>query len=158
MTGKTHIIAGIAAGEAVQYFTDLYPNDPIFLGACVLGAIVPDICHSGSKIGRKLPFLSRVIRLLFGHRTVTHSFFFIILLGFLLSFFSVSEGIRSGLLIGVASHLVLDAATARGIALLWPIKLKVRLPFYTHTGGAAENVFMMIITLACLYMGYHMYV
>ncbi len=157
MTGKTHIIAGLAAGEAAQFFSDMFPNNPFFLGACIIGAIIPDICHTGSKIGRKLPLLSHIIRLLFGHRTVTHSLLFMIALGAVLSFFSVPTGIRSGLLIGIASHLLLDAATTRGIAFLWPIKLKVRLPLYTRTGGSVEHVFMILITLATLYMGYTMY-
>lgn len=157
MTGKTHIIAGLAAGEAVQYFTDQHPNGPLFLGVCVMGALLPDICHTGSKIGRKLPFLSHLIKLLFGHRTITHSLLFMILLSSALTFLAVPSWIRIGLLIGIASHLVLDAATARGIALLWPIKLKVRLPIYTRTGGTAEHIFMVFITLATLYMGYNMY-
>lgn len=157
MTGKTHIIAGLAAGEAVQYLAGIYPDDPFFLGACLVGGMIPDICHAGSKIGRKLPMLSRLIRLLFGHRTVTHSLFFMILIGFGLSFFSVSPGIRLGLLIGVGSHLLLDAATPQGIALLWPLQLKCRLPFHTRTGGAGEHGFMVLVTLAALYMGFTMY-
>lgn len=158
MTGKTHIIAGLAVGEAVQYFTGQYTDAPLFLGACVVGAMLPDICHTGSKIGRKLPFISHFIRLLFGHRTVTHSLIFMILIGWALSFITSAPWIHYGLLLGIGSHLLLDAATTRGILLLWPIKLKVRLPFYTHTGGSVEHLFMVVITLATLYMGWNMYV
>jgi len=158
MTGKTHLIAGLAAGEAAQYLAGYYPGDPFFLGACLAGAIIPDICHSGSKIGRKLPFLSRIISLLFGHRTVTHSLFFMILAGLAASFFSISPGIRLGLLVGIGSHLLLDAATPQGVSLLWPLPWKVRLPVRTRTGGAAEHGFFVIIVVAALFMGWSMYI
>jgi inner membrane protein len=50
MTGKTHIIGGLAASLAVSQFTNY---DPVLLvGAGVVGGLIPDICHGGSKIGR----------------------------------------------------------------------------------------------------------
>ena len=60
MTGKTHIIGGLAASLAVSQFTNY---DPVLLvGAGVVGGLIPDICHGGSKIGRTLPLLSKLIK------------------------------------------------------------------------------------------------
>lgn len=153
MTGKTHIVGGVAAGAGVQFFGNLYTESFIFLGACAVGAMLPDICHSGSKIGRKLPALSRAIRFLFGHRTITHSLLFLAVLGALLMKLSIPEKIVIGILVGIGSHLVLDALTARGIALFWPVKWKVRFPMYTHTGGAVEHVLFVCLFAVLIYLG-----
>ncbi|HEU5139357.1 MAG TPA: metal-dependent hydrolase, partial [Bacillales bacterium] len=47
MTGKTHIIGGVASSAAAQYFLGLYPQSLLFFGASAVGAILPDICHGG---------------------------------------------------------------------------------------------------------------
>lgn len=153
MTGKTHLIGGVTAGVAVQYFSDYHSIDLLFLGACTVGSLLPDICHGGSKVGRKLPIISHAVRLIFGHRTVTHSLLFVIALGALLSLTAVSVSITYGIIIGIASHLLLDAATVRGIELLWPLNIKVRLPLYTHTGGMIEHVLFFVLAFSCFWMG-----
>ncbi|MEN0648554.1 metal-dependent hydrolase [Caldifermentibacillus hisashii] len=35
--------------------------------------MVPDIDHTGSKIGRAVPIIDEMISSVFGHRTFTHS-------------------------------------------------------------------------------------
>src|SRR5699024_2134058 len=156
MTGKTHMIGGLTVGAVSQY-AGYFSSDLLFIGACVAGSILPDICHGGSKIGRKLPLLSHLIRLIFGHRTVTHSLLFMIILGALMPLTPITTSIISGILIGIASHLLLDAATARGIELLWPMSIKVRLPIYTHTGGIVEHAVMVSMALVTGYIGYQIY-
>lgn len=82
MTGKTHIMGGVAACVALANVTNY---DPVILTATgAAGALLPDICHGGSKIGRKLPILSKIVNLLFGHRTFTHSLLFLVIVGMLL--------------------------------------------------------------------------
>jgi len=77
MTGNTHIIGGLAASLALAQFTNY---DPVLLvGAGVIGALIPDICHGGSKMGRTFPMLSKVINGIFGHRSFTHSLLFLVL-------------------------------------------------------------------------------
>lgn len=153
MTGKTHIMGGIAASAALQYFGGLYPQSLLFFGASAVGAILPDICHSGSKIGRRMPALARAIRFLFGHRTVTHSLLFFVVVGAFLLNMPIPNEISMGILVGIGSHLLLDAATARGIELFWPVHWKTRLPFYTHTGGAIESLFFTAICIFTIYFG-----
>ena len=50
-----------------QYFhTDLFTSVTILV-LSTLASLLPDICHTQSKIGRRFRVLSFVIRLLFGH-------------------------------------------------------------------------------------------
>ena len=113
-----------AAGEVVTY---------IAVGLAVvggaIGGLLPDIDHPTSKIGKRLPPISKLVNSLFGHRGFTHSllanllfayFLFLLtnlipdmLIGFYLPF-------ALGLIIGYASHLLLDVLTVSGIPLLYP--------------------------------------
>lgn len=151
MTGKTHIIGGIAAGLAFAQITNYEPV--LLLGAGAVGAIIPDICHGGSKIGRTFPVVSRIINTLFGHRTFTHSLIFLMLAALLFNAFLPNEAISAGLLAGMASHLLLDMATKKGIKLFFPFKITVRLPLTTKTGSAAESVIFAALSLLSVYFG-----
>ncbi|WKA58047.1 metal-dependent hydrolase [Planococcus shenhongbingii] len=152
MTGKTHITGGIAASLAFAQITHYDPV--ILLGAGVIGAILPDICHGGSKIGRTFPMLSKIINTLFGHRTFTHSLLFLILIGALLNAVSVNEAVTAGILVGMVSHYILDMATKNGIKLLFPLKITVRFPITTKTGSIAEYAVFAALSLLSVYFGY----
>ena len=152
MTGNTHIVGGIAASLAYAQYAN---HDPILmLGAGVIGALLPDICHSGSNIGRKLPLLAKLINKVFGHRTFTHSLLFLVLVGVLLNAFIPSEAVKAGVLVGMASHFVLDMATKKGIKLLFPIRMTVRFPVTTKTGSKVEGIVFGILVLLSFYFGY----
>ncbi|WP_298823902.1 metal-dependent hydrolase [uncultured Planococcus sp.] len=155
MTGKTHIIGGIAASLAFAQVTNYEPV--ILLGAGVIGALIPDICHGSSKIGRALPLLSKLINGLFGHRTFTHSLLFLVLFAILLHNFMPMEAISAGVLVGMVSHIVLDMATKRGVKLFFPIKLTVRFPLTATTGGTSENLVFALLSLLCVYFGYDVF-
>ncbi|TWT27494.1 metal-dependent hydrolase [Planomicrobium sp. CPCC 101110] len=156
MTGKTHIIGGITASLAFAQITSYDPF--ILVGAGVIGAILPDICHGGSKIGRTLPLLSKIVNKLFGHRTFTHSLLFLVLMAVLMNGFVPNEAFTAGVLVGMASHLLLDMATRNGIKLLFPVKLTVRFPITAKTGGAAENAVFSVLSLFTVYFGYGVFI
>ncbi|QUG40713.1 metal-dependent hydrolase [Psychrobacillus sp. INOP01] len=152
MTGNTHIIGGLAASLA---FAQVSNYEPVLLvGAGVIGAIIPDICHGGSKIGRRFKVLSKVINTLFGHRSFTHSLLFLVLMAILLTSFVDNESIVMGILVGMASHYVLDMATKNGIKLLYPLKVTVRFPITTRTGGTVEYLVFAVLSLLTVYFGY----
>ena len=152
MTGNTHIVGGIAASLAYAQFSN---QDPIImLGAGVIGALLPDICHSGSKIGRKLPLLSKLMNKVFGHRTFTHSLLFLVIVAALLNAFIPNEAVRAGVLVGMVSHYVLDMATKNGIKLLFPLSMTVRFPMTTKTGSKVESVVFAILVLISFYYGF----
>ncbi len=147
MTGKTHLAGGVAACAAVAHVTHYEPIALLAAGA--IGSLLPDICHRGSKIGRKLPILSTIIGSLFGHRTFTHSILFMLLLNLLLDWLIPYGEISMGVLIGMLSHVLLDMATNRGVALLYPWKQSVKWPVTVRTGGKAEgSIFVLLIIVA----------
>lgn len=152
MTGKTHIIGGITASLAFAQVTNYDPF--ILLGAGAVGALVPDICHGGSKIGRTLPVVSKIINTLFGHRTFTHSLLFLLLSALLFTTVIPNEALAAGLMIGMVSHLLLDMATRNGIKLFFPMKITVRFPLTLKTGGPAEAAVFALLSLFAVYFGY----
>ena len=152
MTGKTHIIGGLAASLA---FAQVTSYDPVLLvGAGVIGAVLPDICHGGSKVGRAFPLVSKVINGLFGHRSFTHSLLFLMIMAIVMDSFVTNESVTAGILVGMVSHLVLDMATRNGIKLLFPLKIRVRFPLTTRTGGTVESVVLAALSLLSVYFGY----
>ncbi|MEK5037687.1 metal-dependent hydrolase [Sporosarcina sp. FSL K6-3457] len=152
MTGNTHIVGGIAASLA---YAQIANHDPVLmLGAGVIGALLPDICHSGSRIGRKLPLLSKLINKVFGHRTFTHSLLFLVVVAALLNAFIPNEAVKAGFLVGMASHFVLDMATKKGIKLLFPLRMTVRFPVTTKTGSKIESIVFGVLALLSFYFGY----
>jgi len=65
-----------------------------------------------------------------------------------------NESVTAGILVGMASHLVLDMATRNGIKLLFPLKIRVRFPLTTRTGGTVESVVLAALSLLSAYFGY----
>ncbi|MFD1067850.1 metal-dependent hydrolase [Oceanobacillus locisalsi] len=150
MTGKTHIMAGITATTAIAAVTDTYQPE-WFIAAGAAGGLLPDICHSGSKIGRRFPVVSKIVNALFGHRTFTHSLLFLALMAFILSKFVSNSSIIMGILAGMVTHFILDAFTKQGIKLLYPAKITIRFPFAATTGGKAEGIVLLALTVVTLY-------
>lgn len=153
MTGKTHIIGGISASLAYAYFSS--SNPLILTGAGIVGALIPDICHGGSKIGRQLPILSKIINLIFGHRSFTHSLLFLVIITFLMNTFLSYETVTAGLIVGMVSHYILDMGTRSGIQLFFPLDFRVRFPLTTKTGSMVENLIFSLLALVSFYYGYH---
>lgn len=152
MVGKTHIVGGVAASLAFAQVGNLDPI--IMMGAGVVGALLPDICHGGSLIGRKMPIVSKIVNTLFGHRSFTHSILFLVIIAYLLNAFVPFEAVRVGFLVGMVSHFILDMATKNGVKLLFPINITVRFPLTVKTGGSAETVILGVLTLISFYYGY----
>src|SRR5690606_3968730 len=155
MTGKTHIMGGIAASLAFAQITNYDPV--LLLGAGAVGAIIPDICHGGSKIGRTFPLISKIVNVLFGHRTFTHSLLFLLLAALLFNTILPDRSIGAGLLVGMISHLVLDMATKNGIKLFFPLKITVRFPVTTTTGGTVEYFVFAALSVLVVYFGYDIF-
>ncbi|ANU20341.1 hypothetical protein BBI15_08985 [Planococcus plakortidis] len=155
MTGKTHITGGIAASLAFAQVSHYEPA--VLLVGGVIGALLPDICHGSSTIGRKLPFLSKIINGLFGHRTFTHSLLFLLLAVLLFETVGLHEALAAGAIVGMASHLVLDMATKRGVKLLFPLRITVRLPLTTSTGSFVEHLVFAALSVLSVYYGYDLF-
>lgn len=59
MTGKTHASCGMLVGAlTTQYFqTDIFSSVTVIILA-TLASLLPDICHTQSKIGRRFKIIS----------------------------------------------------------------------------------------------------
>ncbi|WLR42486.1 metal-dependent hydrolase [Bacillus carboniphilus] len=151
MTGKTHMMAGVATCAVA--FTITNDNPAILITSGMIGSLLPDICHSGSKIGRRFPFLSKIINSIFGHRTFTHSLLFLFIIASLLKTFIPFSAISTGVLLGMISHFVLDGMTKRGIMLFYPLKKSIRFPMTTKTGSLIEQVVFLGLAIVSIYYG-----
>lgn len=119
MQGKTHLVAGITTA------TLLSGGNPIAIGLSGLGSLLPDIDHSGSKLGRRVPWIGKVLK----HRGITHS---------LISLVLVTTA-NKWLGLGYLTHLLLDMLTKQGVQLLYPLKGMYGLKLIS-TGGIIEKV------------------
>lgn len=152
MLGNTHIVGGITASLAFAQISN--ENPLVLVGAGIVGALLPDICHGGSKIGRTFPISSKIVNKLFGHRSFTHSLLFLACIVLLINAFIPYKAVTIGLLLGMVSHLVLDMGTRQGVKLFFPIKIKVRFPLTIKTGSTGEKYVFTALSLLALLFGF----
>ncbi|MBD3163651.1 hypothetical protein GF323_00455 [Candidatus Woesearchaeota archaeon] len=137
----THVAFSALIGLfALDYIAE---DKIIFLSLLILFASFPDMDKPDSKIGRKIK-ISKIINLIFGHRTIFHSLFFIAPVYILFSLFS--RTIALSFLLASGSHLLLDALTPKGIFPLYPLKYKIKGSI--KTGKFAEKVLFLIMATA----------
>lgn len=101
----------------------------------LLGSLLPDIDHPQSILGRHVLFISKPLYRYFGHRSLTHSVFFVILLVLLFSLVQLNL-FGLGLGVGMLSHIVLDLCWpgSSGVAILYPFyKRRIDLVPNVHT-------------------------
>lgn len=101
----------------------------------LLGSLLPDIDHPHSLLGRYVPFISKPLYRNFGHRSLTHSLFFVFVLVLIISLFGF-EIFGFGLGIGILSHILLDLfwPGSSGVAFLYPFyKRRIDLIPNIHT-------------------------
>lgn len=124
MTGKLHMSLGIYAGAIGGLF--LIPGLPskvIFMTGSIFGSLVPDIDIPTSTIGKRIPFIPKLINSCFGHRGITHSPFCVLLLFFVfhrMNFRIWIQPFLTGILIGYVMYLIQDFFTKGGIPLFFP--------------------------------------
>lgn len=120
MIAPTHVSFGVLFAEFVFTCVDVVPSGAALLAAGI-GSLLPDADTPKSALGRVFK-PSAAIERRFGHRQVTHSALFLGLcalaaLPLLLASWKLTY---LGLLLGVASHLMLDMANLSGVPLLYP--------------------------------------
>jgi membrane-bound metal-dependent hydrolase YbcI (DUF457 family) len=114
MTAPTHIAFALATAVITG-------ADTTVLGLVAGGALLPDIDHPLSAIGRVFFFLSIPLNKLFGHRGLVHSLVIWLpftLLGFLWKPLFFIGG-------GAISHCIIDCLNLSGVSLLHPISEKI---------------------------------
>lgn len=125
MTLPNHIAGGIVfTGIFASFFSINILSNPIAIGTTLIASILPDIDHTKSLIGKLFLPLSRYINRRFGHRTITHSITFLVLLSLFLLFlernFFPQTPVTTIFVMAYVSHLLLDMATIQGVPLFYP--------------------------------------
>ena len=131
ITGFTHLATG-ALAWMILYRTGA---DVSVAAATIIGSLLPDIDHPGSKLGRRVPVISHIMYL-FGHRGVTHSLLFVLILAAAGHFVWLPA---YGLALGAAVHIAADMLTPSGVPLFWPHGRRYSL-FGFRTGGIADRL------------------
>lgn len=134
MTGKTHLVAGIATSLLLNVTA---PETALI----AFGSILPDIDHSGSRLGHMVKPISSLLK----HRGFTHSFLFCLICSIINPFIGI----------GVLTHIILDFLNPKGEQLFWPFGKNIKLPLFSRfmkTGKKLEYFFLTLMIIACIVM------
>lgn len=166
MTWRTHVLAGISALWLLKLVPGaLSPDNMAVLAVCAsLGALLPDLDATESKL-RSLSVagiqpvapLSDLVHRAWGHRGFLHSAAGLCSVAALCAGLSAVGWLSllaiSALVLGYASHLVMDGCTRSGIPLLYPSKRRVHLlpkALRLRTGSSAEEVVLALLLVPAL--------
>ena len=140
MMAKTHFAFGFLAG--LLLLPVVAPKDVILFFAIVLiGALLPDIDTTNSKLGRRIPVIPRLISLVSKHRGIFHSIWIALAASLTLGYLTYPvHGIA--LFIGYMSHLFSDGLTLEGINFIHPIG-KLHMSGFIETGKTGELVLFL---------------
>jgi len=139
----------------------------------ILGAIIPDIDHPKSYIGKIFYFISAPIERRYGHRTITHSLvgwaIFTVLFAVIIGLISLLPQISAwgwtnlpirwiaAFSISYMSHLILDMFNRRGSQMFWPDPGRdviPRNPKFRSESGAKIEVLIFFILLALMFLAF----
>ena len=143
MLFRTHLAFSFLIGLYIIDFLKI-KNQILFIIILLFFSIFPDIDESSSKVSKKLKPFSYLTNIL-GHRNILHTIYFPLAISLILLLFNLKE-ISIAVLIGYLLHLLLDAATKKGIALFYPLNKK-RIKGYIKTGSFIENIIFILLVI-----------
>lgn len=159
MKGITHQLfaASLAAIAINAGELDLSPW--VALPLASMGALIPDIDHPESKLGRRVYPLSMLLFQFAGHRGFIHSLPFWGVLSWFFYYlnqqwFPSLYQAWIPLSVGHLSHLIGDMCFGRhGVQLLWPIRRRIRIvPGSWSVGGVHEFLFLCLFVVITAYV------
>lgn len=127
MSGANHIVGGVVfTGIYLSMWDTNILSQPIFLFFTAFFAVLPDVDHTKSPVGKAFFPLAKYLDKKFGHRTITHSLicyvFLILFVGTIERIVSDKRVITSIFIWAYGSHLILDMITKQGVPLFYPFK------------------------------------
>lgn len=146
MMAGSHVAVGAAAWLWVAPHLGLPALDPVALALATGGALLPDIDHPRSWVGRRTSVISRPLAALIGHRGFTHSFAAVVACGMALHWQGVGRTAVDPVVVGYLSHLGADLLTPSGLPLAWPLRRRFAIPLCT-TGSPAELVVVAAVVV-----------
>ncbi|UDG80699.1 Inner membrane protein YdjM [Candidatus Hartigia pinicola] len=161
MTAQGHLffsVASLIMAHKLKLTLEFTRGDWLhMIPGILLGALLPDIDHPFSTLGRLLRILSLPISKICGHRGFTHSLVaWLMLLIFcyqwLPNIWLIPNDLTQAFLLGYISHLIADMLTLTGVPLLWPLLFRFRLPLLPKKTNQRTERFIAIIFIvgACL--------
>lgn len=154
MMARSHIVFGFSS--TILTFS-IFGATPSVLAviAGMVGSLSPDLDDPKSSLGRVFPFISWPLNLMLGHRGITHSLLFSLIIGGIIYLFS-DNLILVAFLIGYLSHILGDYITARGVPLLYvpylTKKKRMVLPFTGfRVGGFMEQIIVLALLISSVY-------
>ena len=121
------------------------PLSPGLLLLCGLFGLLPDIDTAASRIGRLLPEISQAIERRWGHRTITHSLWAMLLV------IAVTVPLTGQWFLAVAytSHILLDMLIGgrSGVTLFWPLPHRFA---FGHIDPASPGELTIGVLALCL--------
>lgn len=131
MSGANHIVGGtVFTGIFASFWNVNVFEKPQYLFFTAFFAILPDVDHLKSPIGKLFYPVAKWLNLKYGHRTITHSL--ICYASLMLVVYAIesltnqqineSPNYHISLIFGFAyfSHLLFDMLTKQGVPLFWP--------------------------------------
>ena len=146
MMAGSHVAVGVAAWAWAAPHLGLPALDPIALALTIGGALLPDIDHAQSWVGRRVRPISHPLAALIGHRGFTHSILAVIACGLLLRWRGLGRAVVDPLVVGYLSHLAADLLTSEYFELAWPLRRRFAIPL-CKTGSPGELVIVMSLVV-----------
>ena len=146
MMAGSHVVVGMAAWAWTAPHLGLSALDPVALALTIGGALLPDIDHPRSWVGRRVRVISHPLAALIGHRGFTHSILAVIACGLLLRWRAFGHAVVDPLVVGYLSHLTPDLLTPSGLRLAWPLRRRFAIPL-CKTGSPGELVIVMSLVV-----------
>lgn len=127
MSGSNHIVGGVVFTGIYLSMWDLNIfSQPAFLFFTAFFAVLADIDHTKSPIGKMFYPVAKYLDRNYGHRTITHSllcyFILILLTGIIENIISSKSIITAIAIWSYGSHLIFDMVTKQGVPLFYPFK------------------------------------
>ncbi len=148
MMAGSHVAVGAVAWIWAAPHLGLPAFEPVAVALAVGGALLPDIDHPRSWVGRRARMLSRPLAAAFGHRGFTHSILAVALCAYLLARQGWHRHIVDPLVVGYLSHLAADLITSSGLRLAWPLPRRFAIPI-CKTGSPLERLIVLVLVVWC---------
>lgn len=154
---RNHIPFGMTCWWLYAIATDL-PIEVQGTMTAAVGAMLPDLDHPESALGRRLVLISVPLSACVGHRGVTHSLLAVaMLLSVLVAVSTLPAYIHlqwliAPLIIGYLSHILGDGLTPSGVPLLWPNKRRFSANLF-KTWSWHETLFVGALTIGTVVFG-----
>ncbi|MCC8365281.1 metal-dependent hydrolase [Xenorhabdus sp. PB61.4] len=161
MTAEGHLLFSVASlvlAHQLEITPEIAQGDWFhMIPGVLLASLLPDIDHPHSTLGRLFRFISVPIARLCGHRGFTHSLL-ALTVGVVLfqteipPEWPIPTDFIHAMLIGYISHLIADMLTPAGIPLLWPLKMRFRIPILRgkERKKAERFIAVLLVVIAIL--------